>query len=97
MASRFGPDAKDQPDMLGSFVRNGLSQHQCEQEVILQIVAGSDTTATALRGTLLQLCSTPMVYLKLQKEIDEAVRSGMVGEGVISQETARKLPYLQVT
>ncbi|KAH9427915.1 Cytochrome P450 monooxygenase aba1 [Pyricularia oryzae] len=95
VASRFGPDAKDQPDMLGSFVRNGLSQHQCEQEVILQIVAGSDTTATALRGTLLQLCSTPMVYLKLQKEIDEAVRSGMVGEGVISQETARKLPYLQ--
>ncbi|KAI6357055.1 Cytochrome P450 monooxygenase aba1 [Pyricularia grisea] len=95
VASRFGPDAKDQPDMLGSFVRNGLSQYQCEQEVMLQIVAGSDTTATALRGTLLQLCSTPKVYLKLQKEIDEAVRSGMVGEGVIPYETAKKLPYLQ--
>ncbi|TLS30395.1 hypothetical protein PpBr36_02539 [Pyricularia pennisetigena] len=95
VATRFGPEAKDRPDMLGSFVRNGLSQYQCEQEVMLQIVAGSDTTATALRGTLLRLCSTPKVYLKLQKEIDEAVRSGMVGEGVIHHETAKKLPYLQ--
>jgi hypothetical protein len=34
---RFGPDAKDQRDMLGSFIRHGLTRDEAESETILQM------------------------------------------------------------
>jgi hypothetical protein len=34
---RFGPDAKDQRDMLGSFIRHGLTREEAESETILQM------------------------------------------------------------
>lgn len=36
-AERFGPDAKIRNDMLGSFVRNGLTQPQLASEALLQM------------------------------------------------------------
>jgi len=76
--------------MLGSFIRHGLTQRQCETEAIFQVVAGSDTTATAIRSTLLYIITTPHVYQALLREIDEANLStpikGAEGE---------TLPYLQ--
>lgn len=81
-------------DMLGSFIRRGVSQTQCETEVLLQIVAGSDTVATPIRGTLLYLLTTRHVYDKLQAEIDDffANRSE---NGIIKNSEAQQLPYLQ--
>jgi len=76
--------------MLGSFVRRGVSQRQCET----QIIAGSDTTATAIRGTMLYLTTTPHAYARLQGEIDTAVSTGAVSSPVKVEE-AKKLPYLQ--
>lgn len=57
-------------------------------------MAGSDTTAAAIRIILLYIMSHPRVYAKLQAEIDEAVKSGMASSGVIPDVEARRLPYL---
>ncbi|TPX16089.1 uncharacterized protein E0L32_004084 [Thyridium curvatum] len=102
VGERFGPEAKDKMDMLasldsqprGSFVRHGLTQRECEAEVPFQIIAGSDTTARTIRGTMLYLMAAPNAYHTLQKEIDNAVRQGIVSNPVRVEE-AKRLPYLQ--
>lgn len=95
VAKRFAPDAEDQLDMMGSFVRHGVSQRQCQTEVPFQIIAGSDTTATAIRGTMLYLISSPLAYRKLQDEIDSAIAEGRVSSPVKAEE-GKRLQYLQV-
>ncbi|KAJ1323964.1 benzoate 4-monooxygenase [Microdochium nivale] len=98
VAERFGENAKDKFDMLGSFVRHGVPQRACESEVLFQIIAGSDTTATALRSTLLSLLTTPAAYATLQREIDTAIASGTICSsptGIATIDESKKLPYLQ--
>ena len=58
-------------------------------------VAGSDTTATAIRATLLNLVTSKRVYEKLQREIDDAAAQGRISSP-ITHEEAKQLPYLQV-
>ncbi|KAL4744767.1 hypothetical protein BDW72DRAFT_74740 [Aspergillus terricola var. indicus] len=85
-------------DMLASFIRHGLSGDELRTEALEQILAGSDTTAGAIRGTLLHLMTNPRVYVKLQREIDDAVHRGLApstGEGLITTAQAKQLPYLQ--
>ncbi|GKT97219.1 putative cytochrome P450 [Colletotrichum tofieldiae] len=45
---RFEVDEKDARDMVGSFMRHGLSVSEIEDEALIQIFAGSDTTAIAV-------------------------------------------------
>lgn len=61
-----------------------------------QILAGSDTTAAAIRAILLYVMSHPRVYAKLQAEIDESVKAGTApaSPGIISDAEVRRLPYL---
>ncbi|KHO01514.1 Cytochrome P450 [Metarhizium album ARSEF 1941] len=85
-------------DMLASFIRHGLSGDELRTEALEQIIAGSDTTATAIRATLLHVMTNPRVYAKLQREIDDAVhhrRAPAQGDGLISAAQAKQLPYLQ--
>ncbi|KAI3329047.1 cytochrome P450 [Xylariaceae sp. AK1471] len=91
---RYGPDATDQMDLLGSFVRHGLTQKVCEAEGLFMFLAGSDTTANALRLTMLYIMTTPLVYRKLKDEIAAAIRDGKASRPITSAE-ARGLPYLQ--
>jgi cytochrome P450 len=79
----------------GSFIRHGVTQAQCETEVPFQILAGSDTTATAIRGTMLHLMATPLAYQKLQVEIDAAIAQGRISSPAKADE-GRELEYLQV-
>ncbi|KAM7198208.1 Pisatin demethylase [Naviculisporaceae sp. PSN 640] len=82
--------------MLGSWIRHGIMGDALRSEAAESIIAGSDTTAGALRGIMLQLMANPRVYVKLHKEIDEAVEKGLVPEeGIISTAAARQMPYLQ--
>lgn len=37
VGQRFSPDATDQRDMLGSFIRHGLTRDEAESETILQM------------------------------------------------------------
>jgi cytochrome P450 len=94
--SRLERDTDKRSDMLASFVRHGLNADELLSESSLQIIAGSDTTATALRGILLYLLTHSRVYRKLQAEIDGAVRDGVAppSPGIISDAALKGLPYL---
>ncbi|KLU91390.1 pisatin demethylase [Magnaporthiopsis poae ATCC 64411] len=81
-------------DMLASFSRHGLSADELLTEAALQIIAGSDTTATSLRSTMLYLISHPPVYARLQAEVDAAAAK-MDAAAVVSDSVVRGLPYLQ--
>ncbi|ERT03266.1 hypothetical protein HMPREF1624_01572 [Sporothrix schenckii ATCC 58251] len=94
VAERFVPDTKDRRDMLGAFVRNGLSQRECETEALFQIIAGSDTTATAIRMTLLYIMITPRVHARLRAEVD-AHFADLPDDRIVSNAVAETLPYLQ--
>ncbi|KAI0468317.1 cytochrome P450 [Xylaria cf. heliscus] len=84
-------------DMLTCFMKNGLLGNELKTENILQVVAGSDTTASSLRGIMLYLITNSRVYKKLQAEIDEAVGSGMAPPApeIIQPTQAKELIYLQ--
>ncbi len=59
-------------------------------------VAGSITTAAAIRHTLLALVSTPTAYAALQREIDDGIATGRITAApVITDTQAQALPYLQ--
>ncbi|RTE80588.1 hypothetical protein BHE90_004925 [Fusarium euwallaceae] len=94
VAERFAPNAIQHSDMLGSFIRHGLTQEEASRESLLNVVAGSDTSATTIRVIMLSLLSNPMAYRNLQREIDDAIKAGKISSPVTDAE-ARKLPYLQ--
>ena len=58
-------------------------------------MAGSDSTATAIRVTLYYISTTPKVYIKFRAEIDDAIKSGTISRPIIADREARQLPYLQ--
>ncbi|KAF6835612.1 benzoate 4-monooxygenase cytochrome p450 [Colletotrichum musicola] len=91
VAERFGPDKKVKKDMLGSFIAHGLTQEEASSEILMQILAGSDTTATAIRATFLYIMTNPRVTAALLAEIDAFKPSGPV----IPEAEAREMPYLQ--
>ncbi|KAI6573629.1 hypothetical protein MCOR14_002204 [Pyricularia oryzae] len=96
LKERLRHDTKQKSDMVASFVRHGLSFEELVTEGQFQIVAGSDTTAAALKGVLLFLLSDRRVYHKLQAEVDAAAqRLALRPEQVIVDGDARALPYLQ--
>ncbi|KAI1149238.1 cytochrome protein [Nemania diffusa] len=84
-------------DMLTSFLKNGISGEELKAEIMLQIVAGSDTTAAALKAVLLYVMTNPRVYKILQVEIDDAVESGIAPQrpAIIKPTQAKGLRYLQ--
>lgn len=57
--------------------------------------AGSDTTGTALRATLLNIITNASVYARLQTEIDSAVARDIVSDIIQNREAIRGFPYLQ--
>ena len=81
--------------MLGSFVRHGLSKSDAESEILVQIVAGSDTIATTIRATILHLITSPRVLTRLLSELDAANITTRPWDQIISDSEARSLPYLQ--
>lgn len=98
VAERF--DASDEKsgrdrDMLDAFMKHGLTQIEVEGGIVLQILAGSDSTATTIRMTFLLLLTNPRVYNRLQTEIDKAIADGDVTFPVIQNAEALRLPYLQ--
>ncbi|KAL3468474.1 cytochrome P450 [Aspergillus heterothallicus] len=95
VATRYGPDKTIRRDMLGSFVTHGLTQEEAEQETVLQIFAGSDTTATTIRTAALFLITNPTVLLKLQTELDNAQSLGQLTAPILTYDESQRLPFLQ--
>jgi cytochrome P450 len=58
-------------------------------------MAGSDTTATALRATTLFIITQPSIYTALQSEIDKADHSNLLSKPIIQDAEAKNLHYLQ--
>jgi cytochrome P450 len=81
--------------MTASFIAHGLSETDLVAESLLQILAGADTTATAIRATVLHIITHPFVYVALQAEIDQCVREGRISSQVIKESEAHLMPYLQ--
>ncbi len=77
-------------------MRNGLSPEELEHEIVFMITAGSDQTATAIRQILLNVISSPTVYLILKSEIFKAVRAGNVSNPITLEE-AKRIPYLHAS
>ncbi|KAK2035877.1 benzoate 4-monooxygenase cytochrome P450 [Colletotrichum somersetense] len=94
VAARFGPDAKDEPDLLGSFIRRGLDQRSTEAEIMFPMIAGADTAAKAIKWTLQEALMNRTVYESLTHEIMSAISDGSISEPITSAET-QKLPMLQ--
>ncbi|KAB5554850.1 pisatin demethylase [Coniochaeta sp. 2T2.1] len=91
-AERYGPNKKEKRDMLGSFVNHGLTEEEAESETLIQVIAGSDTTAGAIRGTMLFIMTNPHVVNTLRREItSHAIPSSRV----ITNAEALSMPYLQ--
>lgn len=78
-----------------SFIHHGLDQTECEVEGLFMVVAGTESTASAIRSVLVHTMSTPAVYSQLKAEIATAVRSGAASSPVIKNEEAVRLPVLQ--
>ncbi|KAK0645719.1 cytochrome P450 [Cercophora newfieldiana] len=75
-------------------LRNGVPARQLQDELILKIVAGADTAATAIRMTLACLLTTPTALSTLRLEIDQGIKTGRISSPIRSAEAAQ-LPYLQ--
>jgi cytochrome P450 len=76
-------------------MQHGLNQDECEAEALLALVAGSETTASVLRTSMLHLLSTAHVYQKLKAVIKQCVEAGTVSSP-ISIAQAQDIPYLRV-
>nr|UYD62320.1 cytochrome P450 [Leptographium qinlingense (nom. inval.)] len=95
VGDRVSSDQPHRRDMLGSFLAHGLTRQEAEGETLLQIIAGSDTTATAIRTTMLYLMASPAAYQRLASEVRTAATEGRISAGVVTDAEARALPYLQ--
>ncbi|KAI3329952.1 cytochrome P450 [Ustulina deusta] len=93
---RYVSDGKALKDILGSFRRHGLTEAECQTEALFMFVAGSETTASALRIILFYLIATPVAYQRLKTEMKTAIKSGRVSSPITAAE-AKELQYLQAT
>lgn len=89
-------------DIIQSFINHGLGRDQLIQEITLQVLAGSDTSATTIRMTILHLITQPPALRRLLDEIDTALSpsstklSDATKNGkIITTAEANSLPYLQ--
>jgi cytochrome P450 len=80
--------------MLGSFLAHGLTREEAEGETLVQIIAGSDTTATAMRMTMLFLMTNPACYGSLVHEVRQAAAENRISSPITDVQ-AKTLPYLQ--
>lgn len=94
VSERLAYKGPERRDMLGSFLKHGLTPEEAESEALVNIIAGSDTTATAIRTTMLYLMGSPQVYRELAREIRTAAAGGRLSSPITDEE-ARALPYLQ--
>ncbi|KAI1180234.1 cytochrome P450 [Nemania sp. FL0916] len=91
---RYEGDVKGLTDVLGSFRRHGITEEECQTEALFMFVAGSETTASAIRITLFYLIATPSAYQRLKAEMKAAIKTGKASNPITGAE-ARELPYLQ--
>lgn len=94
---KFGSEKKDLVGaIMSSKDSDGTPIHhdQVTGEVISTLVAGADTTANTILGTVGFLLQNPSALKKLRDEIDEADCRGEISKGVPKYSETQKLPWL---
>ncbi|ETS87125.1 hypothetical protein PFICI_00953 [Pestalotiopsis fici W106-1] len=94
VTKRFEQSADAQKDMLGAFMRHGMSFEECRDEATFMIATGSDTTSSVIHYTMLHLMTNPRVYQTLKNTVRQAVLQGSAS-CPITQKEAMVLPYLR--
>ncbi|KAL3473901.1 cytochrome P450 [Aspergillus californicus] len=92
---RVSEDKPTEPDMLQTFLDNGITKEEAVFETMVAFLGGSDTSSMAIGATMLLAMTNPRVYYRLQSEIDHAVRERAINDRVIKDSEASQLPYLQ--
>ena len=67
------------------------SKAELNEEVIMLLVAGNDTTATAMISGLYQICRNRAIYKQLKTELFNAIPNA---REAISIDQVKNLPYL---
>lgn len=81
--------------MMDSFIQHGMTPGEAERGGLLQLVAGSDTTATALRAAVLFVATSPVVLARMRTEMAEAgILPHRDTKTIIGNVKARSIPYL---
>ncbi len=94
-SNRFGEKAVHRTDMMNSFIQHGMTPDEAERGGLLQLVAGSDTTATALRAAVLFLATSPVVVARMRSEMAAAgIPPHRDTNTIIGNAKARSIPYL---
>lgn len=90
-------DPNERKDMVSSWLRRGYPRdaRRLSADIVLQLVAGGDSTATAIKTTTLYLATNPRVLSKLRAELDEAELEGRISSPVVTNKESLQLPYLQ--
>lgn len=78
------------------WLKQGLSPADAEADLALLLPAGTDTSISTVRATLLYLMASPGVYSKLKQELADAIKEGRISNPV-TNEQAKSLPYLHVS
>lgn len=73
-----------------------MTQEECEAEGLFTIIAGTESTAAAIRSILMHTVSCPRVYMKLKAEIRDTLKNSSITRP-ISTEQVKNMPYLQVS
>ncbi|KAH8812835.1 cytochrome P450 [Xylogone sp. PMI_703] len=86
-------------DLLDKFFKihaekDGFDLGDIQNEACVALLAGSDTTAIAIRSILYYLMRNPKSYEKLVEEIDKAYSDGSLSGAHITYAEAMRLPYL---
>ncbi|KAH7303915.1 cytochrome P450 [Stachybotrys elegans] len=92
--ARYRDGDKDQNDMMASWMRHGMTREEARSEGPFLVLAGSDTVASVVRGTMLNILSNGPLYAKLKQVIATCVSGGQVSNPITLEE-ARRIPYLQ--
>ncbi|KAH8901441.1 pisatin demethylase [Thozetella sp. PMI_491] len=93
---RHKPGAAPKKDMIEIFLKHGATKDEATSEALVQVVAGTDSVAVAIRMAMLYILTSPRVYNRLLAELDNAAAKGELSSPIKDAE-AKRLPYLQAT
>ncbi|EWG36348.1 hypothetical protein FVEG_00415 [Fusarium verticillioides 7600] len=89
---RLSEGVTTRKDMMQMHISNGMNEEELIQQAFISIIAGSNTTAHALRMIILSLITNPNAYRSLIAEIRKVASSV---SNPISWAQTQTLPYLQ--
>lgn len=93
VALRATGKSAEKQDMMESFIKNGLNEAQLADNLLVALLAGSETTATILKAFFVYVIGNHRIYNKLQATCDEMIEEVPLDQ-IISYNRALHIPYL---